>query len=345
MLNKLIYKQPVMVFLGAGASAPLGMKTTLQFMTSVLTERGINSNLISEIITSVTPSEELDKKVDIEAVLDYLEKLIEAREACQKLLGVLPSSFDEIIKLRDQIEDLVVTHYSEIDAPKAFKHYEPLFEELAPFYSVPVFTTNYDLSIEKAYEHPRAQFQLIDGFKKTRRTIPHWSQVEYNNYKPRRRKEIILFKLHGSVDWVRAPHGELQRVGAGERNPGNLKTVLVYPTRTKKEIHEEPFRINYDYLLACLAHTKLCLVIGFSFRDQEISEHFRAAAGINQELMLLIADTNPNIANHTIRKFETGGGFAFMKIEKETIGDNIRPAIHWLREIVEEKKISFEERP
>ncbi len=336
MLNELIYKQPLVVFLGAGASAPLGMKTTVQFIEWVKSLPEIDYSLMTQIIHEVKPSDEVGKKVDIEAVLDYLEKLIDAREAYEKLLDIHLTSvdkFDKIIKLRDRIQDLVIAHYSEIDASKAFRHYRPLLQGL-PIPILPIFTTNYDLSIEKAYEHSKAQLRLrlIDGFERTRVTIPRWSETSYKHYKPRAKsKDIILFKLHGSVDWHRTLNGEIQRIEAHQRNPGILKTVVAYPSRTKKEIHEEPFRTNYDYLLACLAHAKVCLVIGFSFRDQEIVEHFREAAGINSDLRVEVVDLNKHIANYVVSRCNLSGKVGMMLISEEHVGENIQLAVPFMR--------------
>ena len=296
MLNESIYKQPIVLFLGAGASAPLGMKTTVQFFDWIRTQTEIDYDLITQILNDIKPSEEVGKKVDIEAVLDYLEKIIEASEP-YKNLDLLdktgsPGRLNEIVKFHNHIKDLVVEHYSEIEVNKAYSHYAPLYAGFS-IYFLPVFTTNYDLSIEKFYEHPKARVRLIDGFKKDKVTIPHWSDKVYEDYVPKKEgNDIILFKLHGSVDWVKTPGGDIQRTEAKQRDPGSLKTVLVYPTRTKMGIHEEPFRTNYDYLLACLAHTQICFVVGFSFRDQEIVEHFREAAGLNKDLRVVIFDTN-----------------------------------------------------
>lgn len=327
MLNELIYKQPVVVFLGAGASAPLGMMTTVQFINWVRNQEGIDWRLIDRIIENIEPSKEVGSVPDIEAVLDYLEKLIDGAQLYKKLGHSV--SVDEYVSLRDQIEDFVIAHYSEIDADKAFSHYKPLLQELATPV-LPIFTTNYDLCVEKAYEHSKPQLRprLIDGFKKTGVTIPRWSKTAYKDYKPREKgNDIILFKLHGSVDWHRTPAGEIQRIEAKQRNPGNLKTVIAYPSRTKTEIHEEPFRTNYDYLLACLAHTKLCIIIGFSFRDQEIAEHFREATGVNKDLRLLIFDINEKSSEYMLSKFTPTSGSAWVTLEREFAKDNIKTAM------------------
>jgi len=318
MLNEHIYNRQIVIFLGAGASAPLGMKTTVQFIDWIKNQKRTNFNLINQVLRNVKASKEIGRKKDIEAVLDCLENVIEVSELYKKLnlfdKNKLIGKLYEIVKLRNYIQDLVVEHYSEIDVSKIGKYYIPLFEE-SHIPCLPVFTTNYDLSIEKCYEHPNLHFHLIDGFMKDRLTIPRWAAKVYEEYAHTENDiDIVLFKLHGSVDWVRTPDGDIQRTEAKQRDPGSLKTVIVYPTRTKKEIHEEPFRTNYDYLLACLAHTKICIVIGFSFRDQEIVEHFREASGINKDLRVIVFDTNKKIENHIVSKFKPNRGLKVIQI-------------------------------
>ena len=340
MLNEHIYKQPLVVFLGAGAPAPLGKMTTVDFLNWVRTRDEIDWRLINQIIENIEPSKEVNKMPDIEAVLDYLEKLIEGAEAYNKLGPSV--SFDDFAKLRAQIESFVITHYSEINASKAFSHYKPLLQEL-PTAILPIFTTNYDLSIEKAYEHQKTQFRLrlIDGFERTAVTIPRWSETAYRDYKPRKKSnDIILFKLHGSVDWHRTPSGEIQRIEARQRNPGDLKTIVVYPSRTKREIHEEPFRTNYDYLLACLTYAKLCVVIGFSFRDQEVTEHFREASGMNPNLEVVIFDRNKAIRSYAEAKFYPACGISFVSVPTELSKENITFAIELTKKYLERRKIA-----
>lgn len=307
-MNKAIYKQPLILFLGAGASAPLGKKTTVEFLKWLLVQMPTMAELILAAERYIQPSEEVGG-LDVEAVLDFLDGVVRAGRLLDKLGGDerLVSTFkrsvltdivkvSEYEKLFNEIKDLVVEHYSEVDGEKAFDLYRPLLE-LATSQPLPVFTTNYDLALEKAYESTStpsydlssAPFSLIDGFTRQRVVTPTWSRSVYDDYEPTG-ADVILFKLHGSVDWVRTPSGVIQRVESQKRDPGGMTTEIAYPSRLKMEIHEEPYRTNYDYLLACLLHAKVCAVIGFSFRDQEIVEELRQAIQLNKKLRLLIID-------------------------------------------------------
>lgn len=322
MLNEHIYKQPLVVFLGAGASAPLGMKTTVQFIDWIKNQRKIDSDLITQVLRNVKASKEIGQKKDIEAVLDCLENIIGVSELYNRLNLIAQTKrtgkLDKIKKLRDYIQDLVVEHYSDIDINKACNYYTPFFEDPSSR-CLPIFTTNYDLSMEKCYKGSNVRFNLMDGFMTERLTIRHWDSKMYDKYKPKENgNDIIFFKLHGSVDWVRTPGGNIERTEAKKRDPGPLKSVLAYPSRTKKEIHEEPFRTNYDYLLACLAHAQTCVVVGFSFRDQEIVEHFREACGINKDLRVVVFDTNGKIENHISGKFKPSRGLKVIQVPRKS---------------------------
>lgn len=319
-MNEVIYKQPLVLFLGAGASAPLGMKTTVGFWEWLKSkpELGDMYSAFLAVEHYIQPSKEVGK-TDVEAVLDFLEDLVRAGKLLLKLSSdALTRVFtrgateivkvDEYEKIYNQIKDLVISHYSEIDPKKAFELYHPLLE-LAIHQPLPIFTTNYDLAIEKAYELSStpsydlsvAPFSLIDGFDRTRRTIGKWARSAYEDYEPIG-ADVILFKLHGSVDWVRTPSGAIQRVESQKRDPGGMPTVIAYPSQLKREIHEEPYRTNYDYLIACLLHAKVCAVIGFSFRDQEIVEEFRQAMELNKDLGLAIFDPNADSVAQSLAK-------------------------------------------
>lgn len=310
-MNGAIYQQPLVLFLGAGASVPLGRYATVQFWEGLRWKTGVDREILHSIERNITPSEEVGSRVDVEAALDCLKSIKEGRQSLEKLgfnvedpsykfiegpksIVEPPSRLGEYARLYEELLNLVVSHYSEIVPLEAFESYRP-FLELAVHEPLPVFTTNYDLAIEAAYEAamandpPTLPFNLVDGFRRRGLTTPQWSITAYDEYAPAG-TDVILFKLHGSVDWVRTPLGAIQRVTSRQRDPGGMKTEIAYPSRLKREIHEEPYRTNYDYLLACLLHAKGCAVIGFSFRDQEIVEEFRQAMQLNEELKVIIVD-------------------------------------------------------
>lgn len=312
-MNTEIYKQPLVLFLGAGASVPLGKKTTAQFLKWLPSQRGIDYGVLTSIQNQIILDRNLDdEKLDIEIVLDHIGKLIDAGRQFEKSgdaeilrglekdlenqdKGVPVHRFDSItrlkehVQLHDQIKDLVFEHYSEVDENAAIGLYSPLLSQLADHGPLIVFTTNYDLAMEKLHES--GLIELIDGFPREKYLKPRWSKEAYDTYQAKDQTgDIVLFKLHGSVDWVPTPSNGIQRIDIPKRQLGGVERVIAYPSQLKVEIHEEPYRTNYDYLLACLLYAKVCAVIGFSFRDQEIIEEFRQGLELNEDLELIIVD-------------------------------------------------------
>lgn len=327
-MNDRIYQQPLILFLGAGASASLGRKTTIEFLEWLKApQHGIDYGQLLSVCNQIQNSEEVGEKLDVEVILDHLEQVILAGELFEKcgdaeiLRKLEKESYErtgfaqshsfgsvtrlkENVQLRDRIKDLVVEHYSEVNEEQVFELYSPLLLKLAEFHPFIVFTTNYDLAVEKLHES--GLIQLIDGFAYDKFLKPSWSTEGYEFYDPSGDSDVIFFKLHGSVDWVDTPLGGIQRVDIPKRELGGMQRVIAYPSRLKREIHEEPYRTNYDYLMACLLHAKVCAVIGFSFRDQEIVEEFRQAVDLNERLQLIIVDPN---AETVRRHLESKIGF------------------------------------
>ncbi len=309
-MNEEIYKRPLVLLLGAGASAPLGKKTTDQFLEWLKApQAGIDYGQLVSICNQFQSNKQIGGKLDAEVILDHLEELIRAGELFEKcgdaeILRRLEKEspertvvhpygsitrLEENRQLRDRIRDLVVEHYSEIDTERVVELYSPLFVRLTDFCPVIVFTTNYDLAIEKLHES--GVVELVDGFSTEKYLKPRWSTEAYDFYHPSATTpEVVFFKLHGSVDWVRTPSEGIQRIDIPKRDLSGAEKVIAYPSELKKEIHEEPYRTSYDYLIACLLYAKVCGVIGFSFRDQEIVEEFRQAMDMNEELTLIIVD-------------------------------------------------------
>lgn len=67
------------------------------------------------------------------------------------------------------------------------------------------------------------------------------------------------------------------------------KNVLIFPA-TRKIAIADPYFTCYDYLGKCLANARLCLVIGYSFRDYDALTRFKAAKIQNPNLSILVLD-------------------------------------------------------
>ena len=146
-----------------------------------------------------------------------------------------------------------------------------------------IFTTNYDLVIEK-YLRNRGQ-SYYDGFNDGL-----WDPKRYEQ-----KITFRIFKLHGAIDQYITEKSRIVKVGVldakrtvdGER----LKEAIIYPMR-EKEIYKDPFFELFTRLKTCLLSEKICIVIGYSFGDVHIRNIFFDAVKRNSKIKILLGDKN-----------------------------------------------------
>ena len=146
---------------------------------------------------------------------------------------------------------------------------------------VEVFTTNYDLLLEIAFE--TASVPFFDGFVGSVSPffVPECIDADAGSntsdvYPPR--SWIRLWKLHGSVNWQLVPGiagepGRICRV-TGKHTPASDAQLLIYPSRNKyAQSRRLPFVAYMDRLRRFLQFGEgLLLIAGYSFRDEHINE-------------------------------------------------------------------------
>ena len=125
---------------------------------------------------------------------------------------------------------------------------------------VEIFTTNYDLLFEEAFERARAPY--FDGF--TGGSAPFFDPVTVagDDLPPRWSR---VWKLHGSIGWAVESHGIVRGGGRGA-------TQLVYPDHLKYDLtQKQPYAAMFERLKRfLLTPDTLLLAIGFSFRDSHV---------------------------------------------------------------------------
>ena len=130
---------------------------------------------------------------------------------------------------------------------------------------VEVFTTNYDLLMEQAFEDSRVPY--FDGFAGSRNPFFDLRAMEEDKLPPRWAR---LWKLHGSINWFQdAEKGVLR----GASNESELPRVI-HPSHLKyDESRRMPYLAMIDRLRAFLKKPSPALVLcGYSFRDDHLNE-------------------------------------------------------------------------
>jgi len=315
MPSKRIIKSRCILFLGAGASAPLGLKTTIPFLKLIPQEyyesqknNGRDYVAKEEVAKFLTPFFKVAAKhfgteqPDTEVVLDYIDFLLKIGHESKgfhsellKLAGI--GSFEKWInyftELRSFLQKCVVEHYSNVDGKQAYELYNPIISTVCSTENIlPVFTTNYDWVFEHLVEFRQNAFKLCDGFKNVGGLGERWARDVFDRFRSSHQKiNIILLKLHGSTSWYKDENGNIKKISEAAPQIGRSSAVLLYPTQVKANaVQEDPFKTAYEYFKASLEHTKLCVVIGFSFRDPAINNVFSVALAKNRELKLIIID-------------------------------------------------------
>lgn len=265
----------IALFLGAGASVPYGMPTTEM----------LRRNLGQDF---PRPDLMADKKfTDAEQILQALDDEIDFAET---MAGVhhstIDSKFDERIKnsslARDKVDDLVRSSYvwNTSTGSTAVEILGGLFELVKTSNGdVTVFTTNYDVAIEKYCEHASLSTECIDGFGPCIKSKDFVWTGDFTPSDKSARTRVFLYKLHGSMNWQRRiVDGAREIIRKPDDSPPIDKSNDVYirPTLCIKDrdVKEEPFATLRDKFDKLPESFDVCIAIGCSFRDKYIYDGF-----------------------------------------------------------------------
>ena len=132
-------------------------------------------------------------------------------------------------------------------------------------YPVEIFTTNYDMLIEQAFDESRVPY--FDGFPGGRKPffdpfviepdapLPHWTR---------------LWKLHGSINWYQNDSLEVFRGTVSEQG----RRRVIHPSHLKYlDSRRLPYLAMLDRMRSFLRlPAAVLLMCGYSFRDEHINE-------------------------------------------------------------------------
>jgi hypothetical protein len=323
-LNQTIIQSPVILFLGAGASVPLGKPTMEQFVLKLESEivpedqRSLFSLLIS------ARGRDLERILgDLETILslDYVSSFV-----CERDTLSYQATGEDAANLLSLIRHAIIREYRKIEANRAIEVYEPLFDIIFDYldpanYCLPVFTTNYDLAIEsfsEAQQYPK-KYELTDGLRddSSEREVC-WDPLEFELFRIwRGMRHIVLFKLHGSVNWMRTTSSNkiVQALPMYDIvDSDEYQNVISYPAGNKVAT-VEPYLTGYKYFSKCCEQAKLIIAVGYSFRDYDTVASLLRAREINDNLRLLLVSPNSYHVLESIpdenRMFWTHGVYAY----------------------------------
>ncbi len=280
-LGALLGSEQLVVLVGLGPSASVGGPKMSDLWRKVQEKDPAKFLAIQARVGDATPVAETG---DIEALLSK----------CQ-LLAHLPVGADaSVATFISDAERIIAEACREFVATADLSDHEHLIRILARRSPnkprTRIFTTNYDLCIERAAGSSGAY--IVDGFG--RESTPVFDGMNFDIDFVRRRIEskspefidgvVHLAKLHGSVDWA----AEDSRIVRREKPAA---PVLIYPRSDKFELsYRQPFLEMMSQLQSALRQPSIgLLVLGFGFADAHLSEMILSAVKRNLSMRVVVA--------------------------------------------------------
>ena len=218
---------------------------------------------------------EIAEPVNIEDILTKIRRLAQA--IGNSIVHGLNGKEYEALGRRicDRIGEEVNSHLP--DAPNPFSQLVSWISGTQREHSIEIFTPNYDLLLEEAFERVRVAY--FDGFTGSRSPFFDPASVSSDKLPARWSR---LWKLHGSLGWKIS---EDTVVRTGQRDA----TELIYPDHLK---YDQVTRLPYSALFERLRRflttpDTLLMCSGFSFLDAHICAVLDEALSANAHTAIL----------------------------------------------------------
>lgn len=267
-------KKPLGLFLGAGCPTAIisegengkPLIPDIAGITKIVRDKLTNSPESGPLLNIVEQHFKMDGR-DNTTMEDMLSHIRALRAVAGKE-GVRGLSAENLDKLDESICQII----HEV-ADKPLPNSETPYHGIASWVDavrrdnpVEIFTTNYDLLMEQAFEDIRVPY--FDGFAGVRKPFFDLRAMEEDVLPPRWAR---LWKLHGSINWYQVADKGVYR-GTTKDDAGTKR--VIHPSHLKyQESRRMPYLAMIDRLRAFLKQPTGTLVIcGYSFRDEHINE-------------------------------------------------------------------------
>lgn len=291
----LSYSKNIGFFFGAGTSCALGIPNVEQLTLGI--EAKLKNDFLANFKLVKTDLESIitDRKINIEDILNQIRRI---RELTGETTKVYEGVSGENAKLLDKeictiIYDIILGKESVADISQTKKFFAWL-SLLNRDFSKEVFTTNYDLIIEKSLE--ASQIPYFDGFVGS--FEPFFWQESIDQFVSKNdmtQNWIRLWKIHGSLSWFWkedkiTKSQKIIRIGKIENIKKEDNELVIYPSKEKYDSSKkQPFIAYFDRLKNYLLSGELLFVFtGYSFSDQHINEIIFNCLRQNNRLTVLV---------------------------------------------------------
>ena len=294
--NQLSYSKKYGFFFGAGTSCALGVPNIAILTTEV--EKALKGKSLTyfDILKKDLSSTYPGRSINIEDILNQLRQIRSItgekddkeylsisgkaateldNEICKKIYAILSES--------EEKTDLFIT-----------KKFLAWLNMQNRDYSKEIFTSNYDLIIEKSLEEIRTPY--FDGFVGSYEPFFWQESIErFVDKSDLTQNWIRLWKIHGSLSWFWKKNGitgshNIIRVGMISDIKNIDNELVIYPSKEKYDSSKkQPFVAYFDRFKNVLLHGELLFIFtGYSFSDQHINEIVFNSLRQNNRLFALV---------------------------------------------------------
>lgn len=266
-------KKPLGFFLGAGC--PMAVKVDgekksplipdINGITKVVHEKLAECKECGPLLKTVNDHFKKDSRdnATVEDMLSHIRALraVAGKDEVRGLSAVDLDKLDE--RICEIIHELVNKEFPNTETP--YHRIASWVDAIGREKPVEIFTTNYDLLMEQAFEDCRVPY--FDGFGGARKPFFDIRAMEEDELPPRWAR---LWKLHGSINWYQDASRGVFRGATTE----NGSKRVIHPSHLKyEESRRMPYLAMLDRLRAFLKQPTSTLVLcGYSFRDQHIND-------------------------------------------------------------------------
>lgn len=281
--------EETIIFLGAGASVPADVPDTREFIYGAkgfLNHIGScgteNEQKILRILIERLERRLGKEQADLEKVLETVTDLNNLND------NILTDFFEEKKplfnekdmkdllqlekKLRRFIREMTIVSDDKIEYLEPLRFFTPL----------KVYSVNYDTCIEQFCK--KYSLSYTDGFEL------YWHPEFFEDEEYR----VKHYKLHGSVMWWKTNRNTYVKIPIKspmkniELITGEIaENVIVYPVPGKAD-YSRPLLDLKSMLYKDLKQARICIVIGYTFRDDSIKQVFFEAAEENHDLLIIL---------------------------------------------------------
>lgn len=189
------------------------------------------------------------------------------------------SAFETVSEFRTKILEKLRREWIEIPNYDRAGYYSGLINFQRELnYPLRVFSLNYDLCVERAYQAEYREYPER-GFEKSDERI--WNHLLLEEGSPAD-KNLYLYKLHGSIDWRREPETGKLTYSDSSSTIKIEESSLIFGTAYKLQ-YVDPFLFLVYQLRRWSLEARFVLVVGYGFRDEHINgilcQALRANAG------------------------------------------------------------------